>query len=79
MKVNGFDSSFVGWGFEDSDLAARLINAGVKIKSGTFSTALLHLYHQESDERREGHNWERFQHVLRSGETYPLKGLYPLE
>ncbi len=78
-KVNGFDSSFVGWGFEDSDLAARLINAGVKIKSGTFSTALLHLYHQESDERREGHNWERFQHVLRSGETYPLKGLYPME
>ena len=79
VKVNGFDSSFIGWGFEDSDLAARLINAGVKIKSGTFSTALLHLYHKESDEKREGHNWERFQYVLKSGDIYPIQGLFPLE
>lgn len=74
-RVNGFDSSFVGWGFEDSDLAARLINAGVKIKNGAFSTALLHLYHRESDEIREGHNWERLQYVLSSNCTQPVKGL----
>lgn len=78
-KVNGFDSSFVGWGFEDSDFAVRLINAGIKIKSGVFATAVFHLYHKETKEKRMGPNWERLQYVLKSGEIYPVKGLYPLE
>lgn len=74
-KVNGFDSSFRGWGFEDSDLAARLINAGIKVKSGAFSTAVYHLYHHESKEDHKGHNWERLQYVLSSDCTQPVKGL----
>ena len=27
-RVNGFEEEISGWGFEDSDLAIRLINAG---------------------------------------------------
>jgi hypothetical protein len=28
IRVNGYDEAFVGWGREDSELAARLINSG---------------------------------------------------
>ena len=78
-KVNGFDSSFVGWGFEDSDFAVRLINSGIKIKLGSFATAVFHLYHKETPEVRNGPNWKRLQYVLKSGDIYPIQGLYSLE
>jgi glycosyltransferase involved in cell wall biosynthesis len=43
--VNGFDSSFVGWGYEDADLVVRLFNAGVMRKDGSFATEVFHLWH----------------------------------
>ena len=46
-QVNGFEERICGWGFEDSDLAIRLINAGIRVKSGRFATAVLHLWHRE--------------------------------
>jgi glycosyltransferase involved in cell wall biosynthesis len=68
-RVNGFDESFAGWGFEDSDLAVRLLNAGVRRKEGAFATGVLHLWHRENDRRHEGANWERLQRRIGSGET----------
>jgi glycosyltransferase involved in cell wall biosynthesis len=44
-RVCGFDASFSGWGREDSDLAMRLIRAGVRRKDGEFATGVLHLWH----------------------------------
>jgi hypothetical protein len=67
--VNGFDETFAGWGFEDSDLAVRLLNAGIRRKEGAFATGVLHLWHRENDRRHEGANWERLQRRIGSGET----------
>ena len=75
--VGGFDETFEGWGFEDSDLAVRLLNAGVRRKEGAFATGVLHLWHRENDRRHEGRNWELLQQRIRSRETLPLKGLKP--
>jgi glycosyltransferase involved in cell wall biosynthesis len=74
-RVNGFDESFEGWGFEDSDLAVRLLNAGVRRKEGAYATGVLHLWHRENDRAREGVNWERLGARLRSGETRAERGL----
>lgn len=74
-KVRGFDETFEGWGFEDSDLAVRLLNAGVRRKEGAFATGVLHLWHRENDRRHEGRNWELLQLRIRSGETRPVQGL----
>ncbi len=74
-RVNGFDESFEGWGYEDSDLAVRLINAGVRRKEGAFATAVLHLWHRENERTREGENWQRLQGRIRSGETRAAVGL----
>lgn len=44
-KVNGFDERFVGWGYEDDDLARRLRRVGVRIRDGTLDCLALHLFH----------------------------------
>jgi glycosyltransferase involved in cell wall biosynthesis len=74
-RVRGFDETFEGWGFEDSDLAVRLLNAGVRRKEGAFATGVLHLWHRENDRRHEGRNWEVLQQRIRSRDTLPIEGL----
>jgi glycosyltransferase involved in cell wall biosynthesis len=73
--VNGFDEVFEGWGFEDSDLAVRLLNLGVRRKYGAFATGVLHLWHRENDRAREGENWQRLQQRIASGEVRASRGL----
>jgi glycosyltransferase involved in cell wall biosynthesis len=46
-RVNGCNESFIGWGYEDSELVIRLINAGIRRKDGRFSTPVLHMWHTE--------------------------------
>lgn len=74
LDINGFDSSFKGWGFEDSDFSARLINAGKRVKLGTFATAVFHLWHPRGRMVKEGPNWDRLQLVLSQKETQPIDG-----
>jgi glycosyltransferase involved in cell wall biosynthesis len=55
-RVNGFDESFVGWGYEDSDLVLRLFHAGVARKDGAFATEVFHLWHREARRDQESSN-----------------------
>jgi glycosyltransferase involved in cell wall biosynthesis len=73
--VNGFDEAYEGWGFEDSDLAVRLLNAGVRRKEGAFATGVLHLWHRENDRRFEAANLERLQQRIGSRVTRIERGL----
>ena len=73
--VNGFDEAFEGWGFEDSDLAVRLINHGIRRKEGAFATGVLHLWHRENDRRFEGVNWDRLQRRIAAHEVLAASGL----
>lgn len=77
VVVNGSDETIVGWGSEDSDLAVRLLNYGVSIKSGIFSMGVLHLWHEELPKNHSKKNFE----VANRRETekiiYPRIGLVP--
>lgn len=75
MTVNGFDEVFEGWGYEDSDLAVRLINAGVRRKEGAYATGVLHLWHRENDRRSEGDNWNRLQVRIRDRAVLADRGI----
>lgn len=55
-RVNGFDESFVGWGYEDSDLVLRLFHTGVARKDGAFATEVFHLWHREAQRDQETSN-----------------------
>jgi len=74
-KVDGFDSSFSGWGREDSDIFIRLIRAGVRRKDGRFASAVLHLWHPEADRSRLANNDRQLDEVLRSERITALRGL----
>ncbi len=45
VRVNGFNEAFVGWGREDSELAVRLMNAGVRRYDVRGWAACAHLWH----------------------------------
>lgn len=66
LTVNGFDESFSGWGLEDSDIAVRLINAGVYHKSAHYAAPVLHLWHNENPRDNLKRNRELLDEVIRS-------------
>ena len=77
-RVDGFDASYNGWGLEDSDLAIRLIHAGVKRKDGRFATGVFHLWHRESDRVDLPANQSRLDDVMRGARVRALRGLSTL-
>tara|TARA_B110000967_G_C18880609_1_gene560849 strand:+ start:1191 stop:1988 length:798 start_codon:yes stop_codon:yes gene_type:complete len=48
ININGFNNDFEGWGREDSEFAARLINSGIKRKNIRFNAIQFHLWHNEN-------------------------------
>ncbi len=50
--VNGFNQDFIGWGREDSELAIRLYNLGLKRRGHPFMAICFHLWHGENDRSR---------------------------
>jgi glycosyltransferase involved in cell wall biosynthesis len=54
--VGGYDETFEGWGHEDADMVFRLHSAGIKRKSGSFATEVLHLYHPENNRSQAEQN-----------------------
>ena len=73
--MNGFDESFVGWGYEDSDLVLRLFHAGVRRKDGAFATEVFHLWHREARRDQEASNRQVVLERAASRITQALKGL----
>lgn len=45
IKVNGYFNSFQGWGWEDYELAQRLINNGVRKKRVKWAAIGFHIFH----------------------------------
>ncbi|MGB0663340.1 MAG: glycosyltransferase family 2 protein [Pontibacterium sp.] len=74
-RVNGFDESFVGWGYEDSEFAIRLLRAGVKCASGKFATTVMHLWHNEHDRSGHDENYARLMESMNSDHIRAHQGL----
>lgn len=47
-SVNGFDEQYVGWGYEDDDLSARLYMSGCSSRSVIRAARAIHLWHPSS-------------------------------
>jgi glycosyltransferase involved in cell wall biosynthesis len=45
LAINGFNEEFVGWGREDSEFTARLLNLGLRRQNLKFFALGYHLYH----------------------------------
>lgn len=78
IAVDGFDANYQGWGLEDTDLALRLMRAGIKRKDGRFATGVFHLWHPENDRSQLPENQRRLDAVIASGRIRAERGLSTL-
>jgi len=74
LAVNGLDETYHGWGYEDCDLAVRLIKQGIYRKQGRYAMVNFHLWH-EGAYRAEGTNRDRFERRLVSGASWAELGV----
>ncbi|MDR1611444.1 MAG: glycosyltransferase [Planctomycetota bacterium] len=75
VKVNGFDEDFVGWGSEDHEFAARLLNSGVRRYNLRFAGLCCHLHHDPNKNAMNPENKERLRRTVESGKTRCENGL----
>lgn len=77
--VNGFDEDFVGWGREDSEFAARLINNGIQRFNLRFCAVQFHLDHLNNNKTIAGklleENDKRLQDTILLKKKYCKNGL----
>lgn len=59
LDVNGYDVSFTGWGWEDTDLALRLMNRNIRLEFIRFGAIQFHLYHREASRDMRNDNYVR--------------------
>ena len=78
LEIDGFDTSYRGWGLEDTDLVLRLMRAGVKRKDGRFATGVFHLWHAESDRLPLQENQRRLDALIASRRIRAERGLSSL-
>lgn len=52
IEINGYDENFEGWGREDSELALRFHNFGLKAKRLRYQGIIYHIYHNEKSKDR---------------------------
>ena len=79
IRVDGFETSFVGWGLEDSDIVIRMIRSGVLRKDGRFATGVLHLWHKDADRSQLAANRAKLDELLSNDRVRALRGLSALE
>lgn len=65
--VNGYNEALIGWGREDSDLAIRLINSGIKKRIFKFGAVLYHLFHHETPRENISVNDSILHHTIEYG------------
>jgi glycosyltransferase involved in cell wall biosynthesis len=65
LRVNGYDERIEGWGREDSELAARLLNAGLRRRNLKFAAVAWHLHHTTRPQDTVSRNHAIFERTMR--------------
>ena len=69
VRVNGYNEDMEGWGREDTELIARLMNSGVRRRNLKFAAVSYHLQHRERAKDADAANLELALNVVRDGIT----------
>jgi glycosyltransferase involved in cell wall biosynthesis len=75
VRVNGYNETFVGWGREDSELAVRLMNSGVRRLDVRGWALCYHLWHPPASRGNLGANDDLLARAQREKATYCEQGL----
>lgn len=69
LRVNGYNEDIEGWGREDTELIARLMNSGVRRRNLKFAAVSYHLHHPMRPTDSDAANLEVVLKVVREGVT----------
>jgi hypothetical protein len=75
VRVNGFNEDIRGWGPEDKELCARLVNAGIERQSLLFGGVAVHLHHPPASRAALPANLAVLETTLRERRTWCEHGL----
>lgn len=75
VAVNGYDNLFYGWGMEDDEFAARLINYGVKKRRLKLAAICYHLNHGRNSKYRVKRNEAMYNETIISKRSFSTNGL----
>ena len=76
LKVNGYNNIFKGWGHEDIEFAARLVNAGIQQKKIKMRAVCYHLDHALLERFGVESNFRTYEESVRTGTTQCINGYY---
>ena len=65
IAINGYNNTFNGWGSEDNEFAARLINAGILKKRLKMAAVCYHLHHKCNSKSEVVANEYRYMETIR--------------
>lgn len=75
IATNGFNEEFIGWGREDSEFTARLINHGLVRRNIKFNALAYHLYHPMNDRSHLGENDRLLKETVEQRRYWCEKGI----
>ena len=64
LRINGFNEDFIGWGREDSEFGARMLNARIARRDLRFSAVAYHIHHEGNSRKMLGHNHQIYLNTL---------------
>lgn len=75
VAINGYDEDFVGWGYEDLDIVARMMHNSVDALKVRDCAILFHIYHPELLRDRERSNSKLYEQVLNEKKVRCTNGI----
>ena len=75
LDVNGYDERYKGWGREDSDIAVRLFNNGIRKKSLKFGGITYHINHPLSNMTDDEKYMDMMLRAIEEKSTWTIDGL----
>lgn len=75
IDVNGYNEEFSGWGPEDKEFVARLLNKGKEKRFLKLGAIVFHLYHKENPKPNLGKNEAILKHTILNNLTNCSKGI----
>ena len=75
IAVNGYNELFNGWGPEDKELIARMMNRGIQKRFIKLGALAFHLFHKENSRNRLKKNTELFKETIEKKIVFCEKGI----
>ncbi|HMR82185.1 MAG TPA: glycosyltransferase family 2 protein [Niabella sp.] len=75
IAVNGYNEAFEGWGPEDKEFVARLLNSGKTRRFLKMGAIAFHLYHKESSRSMLANNQKMLEETIKTRKNFCEKGI----